>query len=321
MKRVKTLFAVGIPGVLAAGLVTTLVYVPQSASAQTSNAASYYVSPSRIAARARASKIMASGRPVSGAKDPSLIPNGWTSFGNSGTDGADGVVPLSPAGNKLYEWVSTSGGLVGVGALPTGKLGSETNGSTLSTPVFSATAGAPLSFYFDYVTADGAGYADYGWAELFTTGNTPVALLFTARTVPTGSVVPGTGMPSPLATLTPSSVPIQGGFSNPVGPVWSPLGVTSSGYCYMTGCGYTGWIKSDYTIPTAGNYYLELGVTNWLDRSVDTGLAMDGVTVNGIAIPTNVPAGVPVPTSLILTMLGLAALGAFFFASQKFARS
>src|SRR5262245_20503828 len=116
-----------------------------------------------------------------GPLGPSPIPAGWTCAGNCGTDSVDGVVSLSPTGNPAYEWASTSGGVLGVGVVPTGGLGSETNGSTLSTPNFSATAGTPLEFYFNYVTSDGAGFADYAWAELFTSSNVPVALLFTAR--------------------------------------------------------------------------------------------------------------------------------------------
>jgi len=227
------------------------------------------------------------------------IPSGYTCTGGCGTDGADGVVTLSPIGSSQYEWISTTGGVTGVGALPTGALGSETDGSTLATPIFSATAGTALNFYFNYVTSDGAGYSDYAWAELFTSTGTPAALLFTARTESTGSIVPGTGMPAPLATLTPSSVPIIGG-----GPAWSPLG-TWSGDCYATGCGYTGWVQSNYTIPTAGSYYLEVGVVNWIDTLYDSGLAMDGVTVGGVPV-----GGVPEPGTLVLlgTGLGLIAL-------------
>jgi hypothetical protein len=218
--------------------------------------------------------------------DPSsLIPTGWTCAGNCGTDGLDGVVPLSPIGSSKYEWVSTASGVNGVGILPSGALGSEIDGSTLSTSVFSATAGTSLNFYFNYVTSDGAGYADYAWAELFNSANTPVALLFTARTVAAGSIVPGSGMPAPLATLTPASVPIIGG-----GPAWGPLG-TSTGTCYNAGCGYTGWVNSNYVIPAAGSYYLKVGVVNWLDNEYDSGLALDGVTIGGVPInPTSVPA-------------------------------
>ena len=33
------------------------------------------------------------------------VPSGWTSTGDCGTSGANGVVPLSPTGNSDYEWV------------------------------------------------------------------------------------------------------------------------------------------------------------------------------------------------------------------------
>jgi hypothetical protein len=225
------------------------------------------------------------------------IPGGWTCTGNCGSLGADGVVPLSPIGNSSYEYVTTSGGTLGVGALPTGALGSETDGSTLATSVFSATAGTDLNFYFDYVTSDGSGYADYGWAELFNSSNDPVALLFTARTEPTGSIAPGQGMPAPEATLDPSSVPIL------EGTTWSPLG-GSSGACWAAGCGNSGWVNSDYTIAAAGDYYLEVGVVNWGDEDYDTGLALDGVETNGTPIISTTPE----PSSLLLFGSGLAGL-------------
>jgi len=224
----------------------------------------------------------------------SAIPAGWTCTGSCGSLGANGVVPLSPTGNSSYQYVTTNGGTGGVGVLPSGPLGSETNGSTLATSVFTVTAGTDLNFYFDFVTSDGAGYADYAWAELFNSSNSPVALLFTARTVPSGSIVPGTGMPAPTATLNPASVPIQSGTT------WSPLG-GYSGACYNSGCGNTGWINSDYTIAAAGSYYLEIGVTNFNDTYYDSGLAMDGVMVGGV--PINSP--IPEPSSIILLLTGL----------------
>jgi hypothetical protein len=232
------------------------------------------------------------------------IPAGWTCSGTCGSSGADGVVPLSPIGSASYQWVSTNNAPNGVGALPTGKLGLETNGSTLASPIFSATAGTALNFYFNYVTSDGAGFADYAWAELFDSTNHPVALLFTARTLPNGSIVPGSGLPAPLATLTPPNVPIVGG-----GPAWSPLG-GDSGSCFAPGCGYTGWINSNYKIPTAGNYYLGVGVVNWIDTEFGSGLALDGVTVGGVAVGPGEPppTGTPEPGSLLLLAAGVPAL-------------
>jgi hypothetical protein len=238
----------------------------------------------------------------SGLAAAGTIPMSWTCTGTCGSSGANGVVTLSPFGASQYDWVSTNYGTSGVGALPTGALGSETNGSTLATSVFSATAGTALDFYFDYVTSDGARYADYAWAELFDSSNNPVALLFTARTVPSGSIVPGDGMPASAATLNPSSAPIIGG-----APTWSPLG-SSSGTCFGTGCGYTGWIASTYTVSSSGNYYLEFGVVNWSDESYNSGLALDGITVGGVPIDNSTPE--PATPFLVATALaGLLLLG------------
>ena len=241
------------------------------------------------------------------------IPTGWACSGICGTDGVDGIVPLSPTGDSSYEYVTTSGSSASA-PLPSGALGFEVNGSSLATPVFSATAGASLNFYFNYVTSDGAGFADYAWAELFDSSNNPVELLFTVRTDPTASIVPGTGLPQPNATLTPASVSI-----NPGGTSWSPLG-SSSATCFSGGCGSSGWIFSNFMIVLDGNYYLEVGVTNWLDDTYDSGLAVDGVKVAGTSLlagPT--PEGTtPEPSTLMLLGTGLlAAAGRMLGSSQR----
>lgn len=227
------------------------------------------------------------------------IPAGWSCVGNCGTSGANGVVTSAPTGGTQYGWVSTDMGVDEVALPGVGGSGNPTNGSRLRSSVFSAAAGDDLQFQFNFVTSDGSGFADYAWARLLDSTFNEVALLFTARTAPSGNIVPGFSMPAPAATLTPASVPIIGG-----APAWAPLG-GSSGDCFSAGCGYTGWISSNYTIANAGNYVLEFGVTNWIDEAFQTGMAFDGITVGGTPI-----GNVPEPATLGLLGLGLFGINA-----------
>ena len=223
------------------------------------------------------------------------IPAGYICTGGScGTLGADGVVTLSPYGSSEYIYISTVGGDSGVGGI-SGVGG--TNGTLLTSPVFSANAGDLLNFYFNYVTSDGSGFADYAWAAVQKQATIDFTYLVTARTKPSGSIIPGQGLPGVDGTLTPTSVPIISG-----GPEWSPLG-GYSGNCYGAGCGYTGWVLSEYNIPTAGDYILAFGTTNWSDGAYDSGLAIDGATIAGK--PITPPTGVPEPATLVLLGLGL----------------
>jgi hypothetical protein len=67
------------------------------------------------------------------------------------------------------------------------------------------------------------------------------------------------------------------------------------------GCGTAGWASSSFTIGTAGSYFLLFGVTNWNDELFDSGLAIDGVTVNGQTISGT---AAPEPASLLLLGIG-----------------
>lgn len=253
----------------------------------------------------------------------SAIPAGWTGTGSFGTLGANGVVTAPPNGDATYDWVSTNGG-VDLGDMDLGiPPGSETNGSTLLTGMFTAAAGDALEFDFNYVTSDGEIYIEYAWAQILDSVFTPVDLLFTARTTTGGAnTVPGNGLGTIAATMTPASTPIIDG-----APDWSPLG-EHSGTCFGDGCGYTGWIHSSYDIVAAGDYHLLFGVTNWLDTDFDSGMAISGATVGGKDIDDTTPTcgpgtdikcdeepppggggSVPEPSIIALFALGLLGLG------------
>lgn len=223
--------------------------------------------------------------------------NAVTCIGTCGTLAPNGVVAAPPSGGPNYEYVSTNNGVSGAGQIAT--VGG-TNGSELTTDLFTAAVGDPLNFFFNFVTSDGAGFSDYGFAQLLDSSNASVGFLFTARTVPSGNTSPGFGLPANISTLSPLTSPIIGG-----GPVWSALG-SSSGECFAAGCGYTGWIQSTYNITTAGSYKIRFGTTNFGDTAFDSGLAFSGITVAGTPVPTG---AVPEPAAWMMMLLGMSAIG------------
>lgn len=185
-----------------------------------------------------------------------------------------------------YAWVSTAGGSevnpFDPDELPGGidDVTGVTNGASYRSAPFAVSANSPISFYFNYVTSDGGGFSDFAWARLLDESGNQAALLFTARTHPTASVVPGSGMPIPEATLTPNNIPIIS-TPSPQATTWEPLG-DSSRECYDAGCGFSGWVEARYTIASAGTYQLEVGVVNWADDEVHSGLAVDGLLIDGL---------------------------------------
>ena len=230
------------------------------------------------------------------ASTASALPIGWSAEGNADLFTPNGVVTSLP-GVSTYYYVSTAGGPTGVGQLP--GIGG-TNGSTLTSPIFAANMGSQLEFNFNYVTSDGAGFADYAWAQVVNAADpTETILLFTARTTPGGDTVPGFGLPpiDPGVTLEPPSTPII-----PGGPLWAQLG-GSSGSCYSTGCGYTGWVKATYEFAQAGNFQLQFGVSNFLDQIYHSGMAISGTTIDGVPIDP-----IPLPAAGWLLLGGMGAL-------------
>jgi hypothetical protein len=216
--------------------------------------------------------------------------------GNGGTAVANGVVTAPPADGPGFNYISTYNGVAGVGKIVGGP---SFTGSTYITDTFVASSGSTLTFYFNFVTSDGAEFSDYAWAALMTPAQTNPSYLFSARTTPTGDTVPGFALPGLAAVLTPGTTPII-----PGGPVWDKLGGWS-GQCYDAGCGYTGWIKSTYIIPTAGTYRLGFGVANAQDNDFQSGLAFTGAFVDGAPVDK-----VPEPGTWAMLIAGFGLVGA-----------
>lgn len=247
--------------------------------------------------------------------------------GTCGTTAATGDIGLSPLGTAQYGYVTTAGSTeYGVSPLtldPNSRGGgTETNGSRVRTANFTAAQGDTLSVYFNFVSTDGKGYDDYAWARVLSagTGNL-VAWLFTASSTnsSTGKIIPGDVVDkndfNPDVRLknfkdfsfTSKTV------DDPVD--WAPLG-GSNGSCWednAAGCGYTGWLLSEYAFEAAGQFLIEIGVTNWGDEAYDTGLAFDFQTrINRLTGLTTLAANsnaVPEPATSGLLLLGGGLIG------------
>ena len=232
---------------------------------------------------------------ASAATTPGLLPAGWTFVGNAGSGTSDGdvIAPPVPGG---YTYISTSGGVDGVGQIV--GVADGTNGSSMTSNTFTAVAGDVLQFFFNFVTSDGAEFADYAWAELNNLTAPSSFLLFSARTTPGGDTVPGFGLPDVGAGVDVGVAAIIDG-----APEWSALGASSNG-CWSLGCGYTGWVSASYKIVTDGDYSLGFGVTNFFDTNFDTGLAVAGANIGGTPISP-----IPLPAAGWLLVAALGGLG------------
>jgi hypothetical protein len=254
--------------------------------------------------------------------DVLLTPIDWSVSGAAGVIAGGTTVPISPLGNAQFGYVSTAGGVYGTSPLVLKDEGNgsenQTNGTKVVLGSFAATAHEKLDLYFNYVTTDGRGYDDYAWARLIHAGNqSTAAWLFTARSTNSanGNVVPGDVLKSQVDYDLPDEVDAILNDGSTVGfdvasTEWSPLG-DSSGICWddANTCGPTGWIKSSFSIPSTGEYYLEFGVNNWGDEVYDSALAFDftGLDPATSSGPTSsVPE--PPPVAMMALELGLVAV-------------
>lgn len=244
---------------------------------------------------------------AAGSASAATLPGIGTFEGNAGIGSSNGDVGDNASGSE-YIYVTTAGSdYLGAGI----GIGSETNGTELTTDSFSAEAGEELSYEFNYITSDGTpSFIEYAYAQLNNLDTAMSTLIFTARTNPNGDpTVPGFGLPDlgTAVTLDPMSTVIQDGLTN-----WSELG-NSSGACFQglgNGCGSTGWINSSLTVADAGSYSLTFGVVNWGDEGFDSGLAISGITVGDtIIVNPSTPSEVPLPAGVVLLLSGLMGLG------------
>ena len=245
----------------------------------------------------------------------------WACTGACGAVAPGGDVGASPTGNAAFGYVTTFGSsATGVSPIDVkdNSTGVATNGSTFLSGAFSAARGDQLSLYFNYVSTDGKGFDDYGWARLVNASDhSLVSWLFTARSTNSGTrnVVPGDVLDKDA--FDPDEVLVgykDWDFTSKTSddPVdFSVLG-DSNGSCWednAKGCGTTGWLQSLVSFSDAGSYRVEVGVNNWGDTLYDSALAFDFTGLRGVPQVNGPVSAVPEPASLPLLVSGLALVG------------
>lgn len=260
--------------------------------------------------------------PTAQAANVSISSNFWTATGAAGIIFGGSTVQNSPTANAQFGYLTTADGISGISPLVLRDEGrgseNQTNGSKIQSSAFNVSANDTLTLYFNYVSTDGRGYDDYAWARLVNAvTNDTAAWLFTARSTNSanGNVVPGNVLNRQVDNSLPDEIDAVLNDGNTVGfdvasTDWSPLG-GSSGICWddANTCGPTGWIKSEYSVASAGAYFLEFGVINWGDQAYDTALAFDfqglqATNFSGVTLVPN-PVVVPLPGGLMLMSIGL----------------